>query len=80
MLIRTKVQLDEKHYRFIKQVYKDLNYRSLSEYVREAVDEKVKKDRKKLREQMRQAAMEGIGKTAYENLFEDIEGDGFEGG
>ncbi len=80
MLIRTKVQLDEKHYRFIKQVYKDLNYRSLSEYVREAVGEKVKKDRKKLREQMRQAAMEGIGKTAYENLFEDIEGDGFEGG
>ena len=79
MLIQTKVQLDEKHYRFIKRVYKELKYKSLSEYVREAVSEKVKKDRKKLRERMRQAAMEGIGKTAYENLFEDIEGDDFEG-
>ena len=80
MLIQTKVQLDEKHYRFVKQAYKDLKYRSLSEYVRDAVDEKIKKDRKKLRERMRQTAMEGIGKTAYENLFEDIEGNGFEGG
>ncbi len=79
MLIQTKIQLDEKHYRFIKQTYKSLKYRSLSEYVRNAVDEKIKRDRKKLREQMRQAAMKEIGKTTYENLFEDIEGDDFEG-
>jgi len=55
-----------------------LNYKSLSEYMREAVNTKVKKDRKRLRELKRIAAMEMIGKAPYDNPFESIEGEGFE--
>jgi len=78
MLIPTKIQIDEKNYAFIKQVHKELDYKSLSEYIREAVDAKVKRDRKKLRELKRKAAIEMIGKASYDNVFESIEGDDFE--
>ena len=50
----------------------------LSEYMREAINAKVKQDRKRLREQKRIAAMEMIGKAPCENLFESIEGEDFE--
>ena len=78
MLTQIKVQIDPKDYEFIKKVYKDLRYRSLSEYMREAVNAKVREDRKRLRELKRMAAMEMIGKTPYDNLFEPIEGENFE--
>ena len=78
MLIQTKVQVDPKDYEFVKKVYKDLRYKSLSEYMREAINTKVKQDRKRFREQKRIAAMEMIGKATYENLFESIEGEDFE--
>ena len=78
MLTQTKVQIDPKDYEFIKKVYKDLHYRSLSEYIREAVNAKVREDRKRLRELKRMAAVEMIGKTSYNNLFESIEGEDFE--
>ena len=78
MLIPTKIQIDKKNYEFIKQAYKKLHYRSLSEYVREAVNTKVEEDRKRLRELKRIAAMEMIGRAPYDNLFESIEGEDFE--
>ena len=78
MLIPTKMQIDKKNYEFIKQVYKELHYKSLSEYMREAVHTKVKEDRKKLRELKRKAAMEMIGRAPYNNVFESIEGQDFE--
>jgi len=78
MLIQTKVQIDPTDYKFIKKAYKDFRYRSLSEYVREAISAKVSQDRKTLREQRRIAAMEMIGNEPYNNLFESIEGDDFE--
>ncbi|MEA1968611.1 MAG: crotonobetainyl-CoA--carnitine CoA-transferase [Thermodesulfobacteriota bacterium] len=78
MLIQTKIQVNPEDYKFIKKVYKDLSYKSLSEYMREAINAKVKQDHKRLREQKRIAAMQMIGKTAYENLFESIEGEDFE--
>ena len=78
MLIQTKIQLDPKDYEFVKKVYKDLRYKSLSEYVREAINTKVKQDRRRLREQKRIAAMEMIGKAPHENLFESIDGEDFE--
>ena len=78
MMIQTKFQIDQENYEFIKKVYKDLHYRSLSEYIREAVNAKVREDCKKLRELKRMKAMEMIGKTSYENLFESIEGEDFE--
>ena len=43
-----------------------------------AVNAKVEKDRKKLRELKRIAAIEMIGKAAYDNVFESIEGEDFE--
>ena len=32
MLIQTKIQVDPKDYEFVKKVYKDLRYKSLSGY------------------------------------------------
>ena len=78
MLVPTKIQIDEKVYNFIKQTHKKLHYKSLSEYMREAVNTKVEEDRKRLRELKRIAAMEMIGSAPYENLFESIEGEDFE--
>ena len=78
MLIQSKVQINQKDYDFIKKVYKDLHYRSLSEYMREAIVQKVKEDQKILREMKRKAAMKMIAKGGDENLFESIEGDDFE--
>ena len=78
MLIQTKIQVDPKDYEFVKNVYKDLRYKSLSEYMREAINVKVKQDRRSLREQKRIAAMEMIGKAPHENLFKSIEGEDFE--
>ena len=78
MLIQTKVQINPKDYEFIKKFYKDLRFRSLSEYMREAINTKVEQDRKRLRELKRMKAIEMIGKAAYDNLFESIEGEEFE--
>lgn len=78
MLIQTKIQIDPKDYEFIKKTYKNLQYKSLSEYMRKAVNAKVQEDRKKLRELKRMAAMDMIGKVPYRNFFESIEGENFE--
>ena len=78
MLISTKIQIDKKSYEFIKQGYKELHYKSLSEYMRTAVNTTVEEDRRRLRELKRKAAMEMIGKASYGNLFESIEGEDFE--
>ncbi len=78
MLIQTKIQIDPKDYEFIKKTYKNLQYKSLSEYMRKAVNAKVQEDRKKLRELKRMAAMDMIGKAPYRNFFESIEGENFE--
>ncbi|MBW2079250.1 MAG: crotonobetainyl-CoA--carnitine CoA-transferase [Deltaproteobacteria bacterium] len=78
MLVQSKVQISQEDYEFIKKIYKDLRYKSLSEYMREAINNKVREDRKRLRELKRMAAMEMIGKAQYDNLFESIEGEDFE--
>jgi hypothetical protein len=80
MLIQTKFQIDRDDYAFIKTAHKALNYKSLSEYMREAVHFKVETDRRRVREVKRHKAMEMIGKSsyAYENVFETIESDDFE--
>ena len=78
MMTQTKIQIDSNDYEFIKKVHKQLNYKSLSEYMREAIKAKVKSDQKRLRELKRMAAMEMIGKTQYQDLFEPLEGEDFE--
>ena len=77
-MIQSKVQINQKDYDFIKKVYKSFHYRSLSEYMREAIAQKVKEDQKILREMKRKAAMEMISEGGHENVFESIEGDDFE--
>ena len=78
MMTQTKIQVDIDDYEFIKKVHKDLNYKSLSEYIREAIKAKIKADQKKIRELKRSAAMEMIGKAPYKDLFESLEGEDFE--
>ena len=78
MLVQSKVQINQEDYEFIKKTYREFRYKSLSEYMREAISNKVKEDRKRLRGLKRMAAMEMIGKAQYENLFESIEGEDFE--
>lgn len=78
MLVQSKIQIEQEDYEFIKNIYKDLCYRSFSEYVRKAINTKVTADRKQLRELKRKRATEMVGNTSYASLFESIEGDDFE--
>jgi Arc/MetJ-type ribon-helix-helix transcriptional regulator len=78
MLIQSKIQIEQEDYEFIRNIYKDLHYRSFSEYVRKAINARVSEDRKKLRELKRKTAMETIGNTLYTSHFESIDGDDFE--
>jgi Arc/MetJ-type ribon-helix-helix transcriptional regulator len=77
-MIQNKIQIDEKDYEFIKKAYKALSYKSLSHYMREAIEAKVREDRKKMKALQRSAAMEQIGCGTYENHFESLEGEDFE--
>ena len=77
-MIQNKIQIEEKDFEFIKKAYKTLSYRSLSHYMRDAIEAKVREDRKKLKNLRRLSAMEQIGQTAYQNHFEDLEGEDFE--
>ena len=77
MMIQTKIQIQPEDYEFIKKAYRKLRYRSLSEYVRDALAAKIKSDRKILREKRRIAAMAMLDGTRHENVFESIEGDDF---
>jgi Arc/MetJ-type ribon-helix-helix transcriptional regulator len=77
-MVQTKLQIDSEDYEFIKETHKQLNYKSLSEYIRQAVREKIKTDQKRLRELKREEAMKMIGKGVYENLFDSLDGEEFE--
>lgn len=78
MMIQSKVQIDKKDLEFIKKTYKELSYKSLSEYMREAISAKIKEDRKKLRDLKRIKAMETFGKVDQEPIFKSLEGEDFE--
>jgi len=78
MKTQTKIQIDNNDYEFIKNVHKKLNYKSLSDYMRVAIKAKIKEDQKRIRELKRKAAMEMIGQTPYEDLFQSLEGEDFE--
>lgn len=78
MMTQAKFQIDQEDYEFIKSAYKLLNYDTYSDYMRTAIKEKIKADRKKIREMKRDLAMEQIGKSTYENCFDSLEGEDFE--
>jgi hypothetical protein len=78
MLVQTKVQIEKESYDFIKKSHKELSYKSLSEYVRDAINVKIREDRRKIREKKMASAMELFAETPTDNLFESLEGEDFE--
>lgn len=74
----TKVQLEKKDLDFIEAVFSILDYKSKSEYMRGAILQKIREDKKKLREMKCREAMEAYGEEAPDNAFESIEADEFE--
>lgn len=77
-MIPLKVQLAEDDLEFIEQACSALNYRSRSEYLREAIQKKIETDRALIRELKRQEAMKAYGRGHLEDAFEAIAGEDFE--
>ncbi len=76
-MITQKVQLAEEDLQFVEEACRELKYRSKSEYFRDAIRERIRSDRSRLRELKRQAAMEAYG-DGFDRAFESIEGEDFE--
>ena len=77
-MIPSKVQLEQKDLEFMEEVCRVFNYKSRSEYMRAAILEKIRADRRKLREMKRQDAMEAYDRVTFEKLFESVEAEDFE--
>lgn len=78
MKVTQKIQLEEKDLDFIEAVFSILDYKTKSEYMREAILAKIRDDRKKLRAMKCREAMEAYGEETTDNVFESIEADDFE--
>ena len=76
-MVPQKVQLDESDLEFIESACSVLDYKSKSEYMRAAIREKIRADRRTLRELKRQEAMAAYGDD-FEVAFESIEAEDFE--
>jgi Arc/MetJ-type ribon-helix-helix transcriptional regulator len=77
-VITRKVQLDEKDLEFIEEACSILKYRSKSQYMRDAILEKIRADKRRLRALKCREAMEAYGECGPENIFEAIEVEDFE--
>ena len=77
-MVPLKVQLTEADLEFIEGACSTLNYRSRSEYLREAIQKKIETDRARIRELRRQEAMKAYGHGRLEDSFEAIAGEDFE--
>lgn len=76
-MIPQKVQLEEGDLEFIATACEVFKFKSKSEYMRSAIQEKIQADRRRLRELRRQRAMRDYGE-GFEIAFEEIEGEDFE--
>lgn len=76
-MVPQKVQLDETDLEFIETACEVLQFKSKSEYMRAAIQEKIRTDKRRLRELQRQQAMQAYGDD-FEVAFESIEGGDFE--
>lgn len=72
-----KVQLKDEDLAFIETACTELRYRSKSEYMRIAIEEKIRHDKRRLRDLKRQKAMAGYAGD-FEVAFQDIEAEDFE--
>ena len=77
MKVPTKVLLESGEVAVLDEVRRLLSKASRSERIREAVQEKLKRERARLREMQRVQAMIGYKGARTEPIFESIEGDGF---
>ncbi len=77
-MISSKVQLEKEDLELIEEVCSVLGYKSRSEYMRIAIQEKIRADKRKLREMKRQEAMVAYGQAGPEQVFESIEAEDFE--
>ena len=77
-MIQQKVQLDPEDLEFIEQACTALEYPTKSAYMRQAIVEKIRRDRRKLRERMRRAAMLAYGAAPPDVAFDSIEAEDFE--
>ena len=77
-MISRKVQLGKEDLDLIEEICSVLPYKSKSEYMRLAIQEKLRTDKRELREMKRQAAMEAYGGAALDHAFESIEAEDFE--
>ncbi len=78
-MVPQKVQLAEADLEFIEAACKLLNFKSKSEYMRAAIRERIRADRRRLRELQRRQAMRAYGDD-FEVAFESIEAEEFEAG
>jgi len=77
MKVTQKVHLEPEDLEFINRACESLHYGSKSEYMRAAIREKIRADKRKLREVERQKAMKGHSK-GHEDIFESLAGEPFE--
>lgn len=76
-MIPQKVQLDESELEFIESACALLSYKSKSAYMRAAIQEKIRTDRRRLRELQRRKAMAAYG-GHLDDAFASIEAEDFE--
>ena len=68
-MVQNKVQLKQEDVAFIEKACHLFNYKNKSEYMRSAILEKIKNDKKELRELKRKKAMEGYCKGKVKDVF-----------
>ena len=76
-MVPQKVQLEEADLEFIATACKLLNFKSKSDYMRTAIRERIRADKRRLREARRNQAMEAYGGD-FNVAFESLEADDFE--
>lgn len=76
-MIPQKVQLRDEDLAFIETACAELRYRSKSEYMRLAIEEKIRHDKRRLRDIKRQKAMAGYAE-GFDVAFQEIEAEDFE--
>jgi len=77
MKVTQKVQLEPEDLEFIDRVCESFHYGSKSEYMRAAIREKIRADKRKLRQLQRQEAMKDYSE-GHEDIFEPLAGEPFE--
>ncbi len=76
-MVPQKVQLREEDLRFIETACAAFSFKSKSEYMRVAIQERIRADRRRLRERRRQQAMMAYADPS-DIAFEALEGEDFE--